>query len=143
MGTRNLTMVIKGGKTRVAQYGQWDGYPSGQGATILNFLKTHDLDVFSMQLEKIRFSNDEDEKKKQLFFDSIGCSSGWMDMNQAELYHKAYPYLSRDIGGKILELIYNSTDEEIVLVDSSDFANDGLFCEWGWVVNLDTMRLTE
>ena len=39
MGTRNLTCVIKDGKYRVAQYGQWDGYPEGQGMNILNFLK--------------------------------------------------------------------------------------------------------
>jgi len=38
MGTRNLTMVISDGKTKIAQYGQWDGYPSGQGADILAFL---------------------------------------------------------------------------------------------------------
>lgn len=40
MGTRNLTVVIKKAKPVVAQYGQWDGYPSGQGATVLNFLKS-------------------------------------------------------------------------------------------------------
>ena len=40
MGTRNLTLVKdKEGKTKVAQYGQWDGYPEGQGSTILNFIK--------------------------------------------------------------------------------------------------------
>ena len=33
MGTRGLTMVVSKGKTRVAQYGQWDHYPSGQGRT--------------------------------------------------------------------------------------------------------------
>ena len=28
MGTRNLTCVFKDGEYKVAQYGQWDGYPS-------------------------------------------------------------------------------------------------------------------
>ena len=40
MGTRNLTMVInQKGEKKVAQYGQWDGYPSGVGVSVLNFLK--------------------------------------------------------------------------------------------------------
>ena len=38
MGTRNLTVVYVDGEYRVAQYGQWDGYPSGQGMTCLKFL---------------------------------------------------------------------------------------------------------
>ena len=38
MGTRNLTCVFVNGEYKVAQYCQWDGYPSGQGLTILNFL---------------------------------------------------------------------------------------------------------
>ena len=37
MGTRNLTKVInEQGEVVVAQYGQWDGYPSGQGVNALN-----------------------------------------------------------------------------------------------------------
>lgn len=31
MGTRNLTAVYLDGQYKVAQYGQWDGYPEGQG----------------------------------------------------------------------------------------------------------------
>jgi len=27
MGTRHLTMVIQNKEPKVAQYGQWDGYP--------------------------------------------------------------------------------------------------------------------
>ena len=38
MGTRNLTMVIHKEEPKIAQYGQWDGYPSGQGSTALKFL---------------------------------------------------------------------------------------------------------
>ena len=39
MGTRNLTIVFMDGKYRVAQYGQWDGYPEGQGLTCLRFVR--------------------------------------------------------------------------------------------------------
>jgi hypothetical protein len=46
MGTRNATIVIKDNKTKVAQYGQWDGYPSGQGVTALNFLRQANLSQF-------------------------------------------------------------------------------------------------
>ena len=47
MGTRNLTTVIKNSETKVAQYGQWDGYPGGQGLTALKFLLKTDLSEFS------------------------------------------------------------------------------------------------
>lgn len=39
MGTRNLTAVYLDGQYKVAQYGQWDGYPEGQGITVLTFLR--------------------------------------------------------------------------------------------------------
>ena len=39
MGTRNLTAVYIDGEYKVAQYGQWDGYPEGQGMTALTFLR--------------------------------------------------------------------------------------------------------
>ena len=39
MGTRNLTCVVVEGQHRIAQYGQWDGHPDGQGATALNFIR--------------------------------------------------------------------------------------------------------
>ncbi len=52
MGTRNLTMVInQEGEKKVAQYGQWDGYPSVVGLGVLNFLKNKELfDKFKSNL---------------------------------------------------------------------------------------------
>jgi hypothetical protein len=41
MGTRNLVAVINNKTPVIAQYGQWDGYPSGQGRTALAFCTEH------------------------------------------------------------------------------------------------------
>lgn len=34
MGTRHLIKVKYKGEIKVSQYGQWDGYPDGQGLDI-------------------------------------------------------------------------------------------------------------
>ena len=141
MGTRNLTMVIKSKRTRVAQYGQWDGYPEGQGATILNFLRECDMERFKKRVETgVHFLTTAEQKKRKTFLESIGSKNGWMNMDQADKWHQEFPYDSRDIGGEILRMIYDS-NEKVGLVNSANFAKDGLFCEWAYVVNLDTMKL--
>ena len=63
MGTRNLTMVISNGETKVAQYGQWDGYPSGNGVIVLEFLTSTNLDDFKKKLSKVKFMNGNKEKE--------------------------------------------------------------------------------
>ena len=50
MGTRNLTCVFADGKYVVAQYAQWDGNPSGQGKTALNFLRNANHAEFKKKL---------------------------------------------------------------------------------------------
>lgn len=142
MGTRNLTVVIKKAKPVVAQYGQWDGYPSGQGATVLNFLKSTDLATFEKKLEKVHFINEDDQLNINLFMESIGSKDGWMNSEQAEKYKAAYPYLSRDHGAEVLKLIMDAPEKEsIILNDSTAFAADSLYCEWAYIINLDTRQL--
>jgi hypothetical protein len=43
MGTRNSTLIQVDGEYKVAQYCQWDGYPSGQGVGILESLRNSNL----------------------------------------------------------------------------------------------------
>jgi hypothetical protein len=38
MGTRHLIAAKIDGVYKLAQYGQWDGYPDGQGVAVLDFL---------------------------------------------------------------------------------------------------------
>ncbi len=68
MGTRHLTMVVKDGQTKVAQYGQFDGYLSGAGVAILKFLKMVDMKKFRKKLDNVSFyTNEELDKNWERF----------------------------------------------------------------------------
>ena len=110
MGTRNITMVIdKEGDVKVGQYGQWDGYPSGQGLTILDFLSNTDLNEFQEKLSKCKFLTEEEVEK----------------INDDD-WENNYPQLSRNVGGEILGHIMDSDGLE--LIDKSEFVDDELVC---------------
>lgn len=126
MGTRHLTCVFKDGSYKVAQYGQWDGYPSGQGNDILNFLRSNlDREKFFANLAQTYVPNDAQIAQMNARLQAGGVSL--VDL---------YPSLSRDTGGGILELIQNTT-EPLPLFIKTNFAAESLFCEWAYVIDFD------
>lgn len=152
MGTRNLTMVISNKKTKVAQYGQFDGYPEGQGMTILNFLRRVNFKKFKTKVDGLRFATPEDEKELNDFLKSIGSENGWLNMEQAAKYNEKYGWLARETAGQILTAVMGNPIRELdfptnkrvgkkykvrFLQDGSKFAADSLFCEWAYVIDLD------
>lgn len=136
MGTRHLIAVVVNNSYKIAQYGQWDGYPSGQGLDILDFLRAVDLNRFKEQLKLVHFITEEEEEERAQFFKRIGTDNGWMDQDQANQYHRKYPLLTRDNSAKILDMVYN-LKEPAFLDNVLDFAMDSLFCEWAYVIDLD------
>ena len=50
MGTRHLTAVHVDGEYKIAQYGQWDGYPEGQGMTALTFARRISTQVWGLSV---------------------------------------------------------------------------------------------
>lgn len=136
MGTRNLICVVKDNDYKVAQYSQWDGYPEGQGIVILNFLRENDMTKFREQVDMCEFITDDDFFNKAYAELGIDTTSGYINLEDSIKFSNKYPQLSRDIGGGILEFIQNNNN--VLLKNSIDFANDSLFCEWAYVVNLDS-----
>ena len=135
MGTRNLTMVIADGETKVAQYGQWDGYPEGQGMTALNFLRGADLEAFKAKLADVRFLTFEEYDAA---VEHITGGSDWIDMKQAADIDAIFPYITRNHGAAILKRIQDAPEgTDIAVFDQSSFAKDGLFCEYAYVIDLD------
>lgn len=122
MGTRHLIAVQLDGQYRIAQYGQWDGYPAGQGQDIVKFLESMDRPKFEAKLRASHLMT-----REELEALSATLPSDWPER---------YPHFSRDAGSDILSYVMNGEDG-IKLKNSIDFAGDGLFCEFGYVIDLD------
>lgn len=95
MGTRHLTCVIKDGDYKVAQYGQWDGYPEGQGLNILNFLKEMDRNVFEKKLDMISWATEE-ELEKMWLEAGLEPNSTLVSFSVADKFKELCPENSRD-----------------------------------------------
>jgi hypothetical protein len=133
MGTRNLTIVKNNlGETKIAQYGQWDGYPSYSGIQAINFLRDeYNQTLLNVKLDLVQFITDEE-------LDTIYEPFKTMDFENKDFLN-AYPGLHRDTGVKILEVVANAT-APIKSVDNTEFANDTLFCEGIYEVDFSTNK---
>jgi len=141
MGTRNLTMVINhDGETKVAQYGQWDGYPSGVGLGVLNFLKDYELfKNFKTNLSKVRFLNKENSVDKEFIESYNKNAPKWSNDkdNRTEAQKIWFDcYINRDLASDVLKNIANSTDEEILLINKENTAKNDGWVEWSYVIDL-------
>lgn len=111
MGTRHLQTVInKEGKVKVQQYGQWDRYPDGQGIEILNYLKNGDLNKYQNKLEKINLIN---QKQSKIVDDDVNWKSN-------------YPYLSRDCGSDIHQMIENGEVKFVEYTNEKEIKKQGV-----------------
>lgn len=129
MGTRHLVAVVSGGKRRIAQYGQFDGYFTGVGDDVFNFVKNKmNFDVFKERVEALQFYT-----KKEL--DDLDKQYENTNKDTAKLFEE-HPELTRSTSAEILELVQDGSVTKVV--DSWSFGADSLFCEYAYVVNLDS-----
>ena len=141
MGTRNLTKVIKDGNIVVAQYGQWDGYPSGQGTTAFYAIqKPGQMEALEANIGLLTYPSDEERQEMaKPFLD--GSSPGMMTIESGRSYGEMYPSLTRDTGADILNVIAEATAPVPLYLDI-EFEQDDLFCEGVYEVNLDNKTYT-
>lgn len=136
MGTRGLCGFVVDGDVK-SSYNHYDSYPSGLGAKIVeqigyltkNFsedeLKEKVRDMFFVDDDSTPVTEDYIEKYKEYYDGNVGGST-----------EVTWPQLLRDTQGDLVKNI-----EAGVMLDTNDFARDSLFCEWGYLVNLDTKML--
>jgi hypothetical protein len=134
MGTRHLIVVILNKEAKVAQYGQFDGYPSGAGAGVLDFLQKADIPKFRKAVSECSKITDEDYRQSWI---DCGAKPGeeFVSLAVERIHAERYSHLSRECSFKVLDLVYNGKARKLSLQE--DFAADSLFCEYAYVVDLD------
>lgn len=146
MGTRNMTLVIdRSGVKKVAQYGQWDGYPSGVGVKILEFLRNKELLAkFEDNLSKVRFLDIEGADKA--FIDDYNSKSPkWSnepDNRSQEQKEWFASFCHRDLAEVVLTNIANFQGDEILLINR-EHAAFGLesIVEYSYIIDLKNQKL--
>jgi len=124
MGTRHKQTVIdRDGNMKIAQYGQWDGYPSGQGVDILNYLKSGDLDKYQQNLINI----------PEITQEQID------EVNQNDKWDIDYPYLSRNCGSDIHQMIENGSVKFVSFIPEEEARK---WCEGFYTINFKDSTFT-
>ena len=116
MGTRCLTYVYEGNSPLVCLYRQFDGYPSGHGAELANFLKG------------IKLGNGiADNPKMGKFANGMGCLAAQLIAHFKKSVGGFYIHLVTDSGGVDYEyhvyankVVVKDSDEEVVFSGSQN-----------------------
>jgi hypothetical protein len=136
VGTRGLTNVVINGEKKVAQYGQWDHYPEGQGLTALRFLRGEgNVERLRENVVKLRDVTDADIKRVYAEAGVTDPDSDWITLDDAKKLEKVAPHLDRNMGAEILEYVADGK-AEFVQRDLT-FEDDALFCEGVFEVDFD------
>lgn len=138
MGTRNLTVIVKDNKIKLSQYGQWDGYFSGQGENFVKFVRDylqteHGLKKFKQKLD---FLKEVDDKT---YNELLEISKKIESFKEYSIPFSVFlPQFSRDTGTDILRII---AELPISDFDGKSYpihiCDDAGWCEFIYVLNLD------
>jgi hypothetical protein len=133
MGTRGAYGFRIDGEDKVS-YNHWDSYPTGLGAGIADYISTHTVPDMIEVAERLVLVNEsdiptEDQIERWQEFHDDRVSSGSVD----EFYS-----LMRASQG---DLSVYDNEGLVEMIDGQDFMADSLFCEYAYIINLDTENL--
>ena len=119
-------------------YNHYDSYPDGIGVSILKEIsEVKDWNLVKKIVEKLIIVDDnmtptKKDIKKYVEFGNPGVGESSINTE----IHDWYQLLRNNQG-----TLKNFLDGTVThMIDSGDFIKDSLFCEWAYVVNLDSME---
>lgn len=128
MGTRGAYGFHKGGVDKIA-YNHWASYPTVLGADVAAFVCQHTDEEMNTIFDRIILV----ATKEKPTGDQIAECMPFFDGNVSEQTPEDWYCLLRKAQGN-LEAYAGGLR---YMVGKADFLKDSLFCEWGYVINLD------
>lgn len=129
MGTRGAIAFVCDGVEKVT-YNHFDSYPSGLGMVMLGWLRHADLDATREAVRNLRMVDDTTEPGDQEW------EAAWLSArygNPGVSTGSDWYSLLRETQGNPDAIL-----DAGVAGDASGFPQDSLFCEWAYVVDLDS-----
>lgn len=136
MGTRGL-YGIRLGNADKCTYNHWDSYPACLGRKILYFCATHSEEQIIQLYNLIKLVDEKNpptENQKKICIDK-GYYNGYVGEKTPDDWYCLLRNLQGNIDAwdKAIE-----KDVHIYMIDNVDFIKDSLFCEYAYIINLDT-----
>lgn len=135
MGTRGVWGFVIDGQEKLA-YNHFDSYPSGLGNDLLKMLDKMEIDKDGL-VAKARALRVVGENEKPTPEDVEKCkAAGTVDLGVSHQSLDDWYCLLRNAQGDLAKTL-----EVGIMEDGSAFPSDSLFCEWGYVFDLDNGKL--
>ena len=145
MGTRGVIGFRIDDKDKV-MYNHMDSYPEYLGVKILEEIdEIISLDV-SKTVKKTRINKLKEKVRNIRLIEELEKKLSPLDIEWA----KQHGFANFDVGSKEIswyQLLRGMQGDLIsclkhpVMLDAKDFIKDSLFCEWGYIINLDSLEL--
>jgi len=133
MATSGAWGFIRNGVEKIT-YNHSDSYPSGLGVTIMEFVAETPIErMIEVADEIILVSNEKRPTPEQ-----IEKCRKWLDEGVSERRPEDWYCLLRGSQG---EPKAHLEDGLRYMIDNHTFLESSLFCEWAYLINLDTKRL--
>lgn len=129
MGTRGAYGFYKNSTNKIG-YVQYDAYPEGLGEDVVKFINSSNIAELNSIFNKI---NVVDENTKPTDED-VEKTKPWHNLSVSRQSTNDWYCLLREAQGDLNAF----RDGLEYILDSADFLKSSLFCEWGYVINLDT-----
>lgn len=143
MGTRGLTIIIKDGRVKLSQYGQYDHYFSETGVKFIDFCNRvlnnpRKIDNFVSKVNKLQHVTKKYMEQCDKIIDTLTQQRYRLGLSQL------FPQFSRNTGVDILDIIYNLRDYDYT--DKQKYPVYIDTCEKDWIeyaniINFDTQEI--